>query len=320
MPTRQEMIVAQSREWVARLVRRFQAATVARIGGDREQGFRFLTEADDFFQPHLEQIARVQYDAAIAGRLAGALEVVEELPAINRGSLIGPPDALGILYPPGEEPVIDFPVIRRATEQIAAKRSLDPATYYGLRDEARRQAFTITAGLKTATIEKVREILQESAEGPVNRTAFEKTVRSRLREELPISDAHLEQVFRNNVNGSYSDGVEGALGDPVVGSAFPFRAYHAIHDDRARPEHRALENLGLSGTNVFFHLDPVWALFRPPWDWNCRCGFTPITIRQAARKGVAVAQQWLETGIQPSGLFVPRPPFLPSPSWRRIAA
>src|SRR5262249_21671443 len=51
---------------------------------------------------------------------------------------------------------------------------------------------------------------------------------------------------------------------------------------------------------------------------NCRCNDTPLTVRFAAEKGIKEAQQWLETGIEPSPpAFVPMPPFLPPPEFRR---
>lgn len=44
-----------------------------------------------------------------------------------------------------------------------------------------------------------------------------------------------------------------------------------------------------------------------------------MTIRDAARRGVKEAQQWLETGVEPPHPPVPEPPFRPSPAWERRA-
>ncbi len=49
----------------------------------------------------------------------------------------------------------------------------------------------------------------------------------------------------------------------------------------------------------------------------CRCSFIPLTIRQAARRGLVEAKQWLETGIEPQN-FVPMPSFRPPPGFARF--
>ena len=245
--------------------------------------------------------------ASPSPELAAALPPI--LPPINV-------DPRLILFP-GGVPSLEFPIINEAVETLRTSGILSPDIFYSLAAAARHDAFTITADVTTATLDDVREILREVTEDNGSRQAFA----DRVREELPgfkISDAHLEQVFRNNTNAKYSDGGEAVLNDPIISDAFPYRAYYPIRDDRARKTHLALEKMGLSRTNVFHKNDPVWTMFRPPWDWNCRCGWNALTIRQAARKGVAVAQQWLETGIEPRDQFVVFPKFRPSPSWQRI--
>ena len=293
--------------------RRFAAefASGARLARGSAAPFAASSEgADDV----LGRLGPLVYDATVAGGLLGAAESLSPLAGSGRGGF--PQDPHSLLYQGSSGPAYDFPVVRRSIKAIETAVSLSPESYYSLSAEARRRSFSITANLKTATIEKVRSLLTETMKGKQSRTDFESVVRR----ELPgvLSPDHLEQVFRNNVNGAYSDGAETALRDRAVVDAFPFRAYYSIRDDRARPEHRRMERLGLNGSNVYAANDPVWAMFRPPWDWNCRCGFTPLTIKQAARKGVLVAVEWLDTGVQPANLFVPWPPFLPSASWRRL--
>src|SRR5262249_21071406 len=88
--------------------------------------------------------------------------------------------------------------------------------------------------------------------------------------------------------------------------------YSAVHDSRARPEHRHLERLGLDGTAVYRRDDPVILQFWPPWDYNCRCAVVPLTVADAAARGVKEAQEWLRTGQPPAApAFVAPPPFSP---------
>ncbi len=263
------------------------------------------------------------YNSSVAAYVTGSGRVVLPLasPAIPAVGGLPPMnvDPMLFLFPGGRSPGIEFPIISEAVAGLREAGVLNPEIYYSVNASSREDAFTITADATNATLEDVRQILQEVNETTGSRQDFAE----RVRDQMPgfkIADSHLEQVFRNNTNAKYSDGGEAILADPMLADAFPYRAYYPIRDDRARKTHLALEKMGLSGTNVFYKSDPVWIMFRPPWDWNCRCGWNALTIKQAARKGVAVAKQWLETGIEPppSEQYVTFPTFRPSPSWQRI--
>lgn len=255
--------------------------------------------------------------AAFAGGAGVAVALAGELGSSDLPPpTILPPDYLQ--NPDGSDPVIEFPVIDRAVESLQAANVVDSATFYEASQEIRAESFTITADLEEKDLGKIRDLLAENVASNTSREDFMRDARDRV-EMLGIADSHLEQVFRNNVNQKYSEGAEKALSAVLVVDHFPYRAYYAIRDDRVRDEHVALETLGLDGTNVYHRLDPVWLIFRPPWDWNCRCGFTPLSVRQASRRGVREATQWLETGVEPDHVFVTFPNFLPSESWQRIA-
>lgn len=220
-----------------------------------------------------------------------------------------PPDA-GTGAPFEPEPTL--PSVEEGIRQLRAKAILSPAEYYELQGAAKQQAFTISGNLTQAAVDEARQkIAQALADGTPREEALESL------KTLPISDAHLEMVFRNAANEAYSQGMEKVLSDPMVEDAFPYRAYDAIRDQRCRREHRAMESLGLDRTNVYHRSDPTWRRFQPPWGWNCRCSWTPMTARQAARLGVKEAQQWLATGVEPEHVPVPRPPFEPDPAWER---
>lgn len=271
------------------------------------------------FAPELEAVI---YDSAVAAYVVSSAGIVAPLARAipDDTPLIAPRDIRFAFYPPGKPgPSIDFPIMASAFEQLQSASALNPATFYQMAAAARSNAFTVSGAITTETVEQLRGMLAENVFEKTSRTDFLQRVRDEL-PNLPLAEDRVEQIFRNNVNSAYSDGGEAALADPFVVDAFPYRAYYPIRDDRARKTHRALEFLGLDGTNIYHKDDPVWLMFRPPWDWNCRCGWNPLTIRRAAAKGVKFAQQWLETGIEPPNQFVNWPPFLPSESWRRVAA
>ena len=207
---------------------------------------------------------------------------------------------------------INFPATRRAARILAEKQILTPDDFYSINAQARSQAFTVSADITQRARGVIRDNLAEMIETGPDRQAFLKRF-----EKLPLSESHLEQVFRNNTLSAYSDGLEDTLQHPFVYEAFPYRQYIAHHDDRVRDEHLALESMGLDGTGIYHIDDPVWQIFRPPWSWNCRCWFIPLSVIAAANAGVSEAQQWHETGLEPQHVFVPFPDFLPDPSWIR---
>ena len=302
-----------ARETTAKLIE-----AIRRSGGDL---------SDEIFETVFgasEAVGQALFDSQVAAFLGSGAEaagpvLASAAPTVGALGRTPPANPLELIYRGDAAPRIRFPIIERAGKLLAEANVMEPADFYALSAEAKSQAFTISGGLAESTIEKVAGILDETFRETSSRTEFMRKIEDRI-PTLPISEAHLEQVFRNNVNGAYSDGGEAVLSSPLVEDAFPFRAYYAIRDERVRKEHKRLEKFGLSGTNVFYHRDPVWKIFRPPWDWNCRCGWAPMTIRQAARLGVAEAVAWLDTGEPPADLFVPTPPFLPSSSWLRVGA
>jgi SPP1 gp7 family putative phage head morphogenesis protein len=258
--------------------------------------------------------------------VSGAFDQVQQLP----GGILPPvarppktpppprPPSGSFLYPePDDEPLVRLPAIDRAVWQLIARQVLTPEEFYELSASAKQQAFTISGDLTRDSIERVRELLAEDLRKGTSREQFAKAVRAEL-PGLPISPMHLEMVYRNNVNEAFAQGAEATLEHPMVADFLPYRAYFPVRDTRAREEHRALEFLGLNGTNVYHKNDPTWRRFRPPWDWGCRCAWVAIAVADAAAFGVEEAKQWIATGIEPPHPPVSPPPFAPSPSWDRL--
>lgn len=199
---------------------------------------------------------------------------------------------------------IRFPKIEEAAERLLERDVITREQFDAADEQARQQAFTVAGDMEEGTIEKIRDTLAEDVQEGTSLDGF----RERLDENLgksPIGGSHLETVYRTNVQGSFRDGRETLMQDPVVDRMFPYQKYAPIHDDRVRPEHEALGSLGLNGTGIYRRDDPFWNYFTPPWSWNCRCAVSPMTLRAAARAGVREAKEWLDSG---------RPP--EQPEWR----
>jgi hypothetical protein len=219
---------------------------------------------------------------------------------------------------PGE---VHLPAIDEAVRTLQARNVMDRQRYDALESAARAKAFTVANVESEEVLARVRDSLAESVREGASYDAWRDKVAEEVAKGTFLSDAHQETVFRTNVQSAFADGQESVLAHPLVRSGFPYRARDAIHDDRVREEHLALEGAGIGGTNVFRADDPVWQMFRAPWDYNCRCGDTPLTVRQAAERGIEEARKWLETGAEPSPpTHVPMPDFQPPPSFHRALA
>lgn len=232
-----------------------------------------------------------------------------------------PPSFVPPAPPAGEPERVHFPVIEEAVKQLSEKNVLTRDKFDALDAASRAKAFTVAKVSADETLAKIRDSLADNIREGVDYEAWRKKVLADVDKGTFLSDAHQENVFRTVVQTQFSDGQETVLSHPLVRSGFPYRARHAIHDDRVRETHLALEKLGIQGTNIYRADDPVWQLFRAPWDYNDRCNDTALTVRQAAEAGIKEAQQWLETGVEPSPpAHVPMPDFRPPPGFARAVA
>ncbi len=215
---------------------------------------------------------------------------------------------------------IHYPVIEEAARILAQKNVVTRERFDRLSDAARQKAFTVAQVASEETLAKIRDALSETVEEGVDLEVFRAKVLESVGEGTFLSDAHMETVFRGGIQSAFSDGQMSVLKNPFVRGGFPYAAYEAIHDDRVRHDHLALEKHGIGGTNIYRIDDPVFETFRPPWDFNDRCSFIPLTVRQAAERGVSEAEQWMSGGIEPSPpSFVKMPPFKPSSGFQREA-
>lgn len=289
-------------------------------------------------------MAPVLAESITAASVAGSAEIVAATPGApssivasirKPASPFSPVDITGEIFP-GGEPKIIFPVVDDAVTVLQDADIFSSTDFRKVAEAARKEAFAITADLEEGTVAKIRDVLADNLAAGGDRDAFVAKVEEILTVEgSPLSPAHTHQVFRNNVNAALSNGAERALAKPLVADAFPYRVYFATHDSRVREEHRAMETLGLDGTDVYHKDDPTWLNYRPPWDYNCRCSWVAISVNQAAERGVKEAIEWQDRArgmaeekggrfsqylgeTEPAThQFVKSPPFPPSPEFKR---
>lgn len=223
------------------------------------------------------------------------------------------------VLPGGDEPGrIHFAIIEEAGRELSTKNVMTREQFDRLDAAARQKAFTVAGVDAEETLTTILDLLAENVKEGADYEAFRTKVLAAVDEGTFLSEAHIEVVFRTNIQAAFSDGQMIVVRHPFIRSGFPYASIEVIDDDRTRHNHLALMKFGIDGTNIYRIDDPVFLLFRAPWDYNCRCGFIVLTVRHAADLGLAEAKQWLATGKEPlPPAFVSMPPFQPPPGFRR---
>lgn len=234
-----------------------------------------------------------------------------------------PPPPGGYFPPEPDEPALRFPQIERAAHYLATRLDYTRPEFEALDAAARSVAFTVARVQSVAAVEAVRKAVADDVVEGGTAKRFKLAVADAVGSAL--SPKQVEAVYRTQVARAYSAGQQDVLRHPLVADEFPYVEWTATHDGRVRPEHLAMESLGIDGTAYYRADDPLWDTHWPPCGWNCRCLLIPRTLGDAADAGVREARRWLETGVPPARpAFTTRTPFpLPKgwvPTGRGLAA
>lgn len=278
-----------------------------------------LTQVRQIIAEYEPLLARTLSDSMLAAWLTAGEKLASRIDfQPPRG---GPPFdfTLPADTPDEGEPVVFFPQIERAAMGLAAKQALTRPQYDALAETARMQAFTVAKLTSLDAIERIQRLLEQDIREGGTLREFQARVDAALGESM-LSPGHQENIYRTNVGQAYADGQRRMLAHPIIGEEFPYVAYESVADSRRRPEHGWFATHGLNGTNCYRTDDPTIQKFWPPFGFQCRCGATMLTIEQAARRGVAEANRWVESGEQPVvPQFVKAPSFDLPPGWVRLS-
>lgn len=131
--------------------------------------------------------------------------------------------------------------------------------------DVRNRAFTVSRVMKMSVIQDTLDELIEIVETGGTLKEFEDRLEEIFASEgiTELEPWHTETVFRTNVQAAYGRGRWEQGQDPDVREELAGWRYHAVMDDRTRPEHASLDG-------QLFPVDGGAEVF-PPWDFNCRC-------------------------------------------------
>jgi SPP1 gp7 family putative phage head morphogenesis protein len=272
--------------------------------------------ADDILRAVRRQLARSSPDLSRAvsdGLLAGWLLAARGQAAESNIPPAFPPAPPLFAADPGDDdpdrPRVRMPAIEAAAEYLHARRLLAGDGLVALADAADR---TAVAAVREATADaaaKIGEALTTDLRTGGTLPEFEAAVRDAIGVSV-LADHRIEAVYRTEVGRAVASGQRAVVEHPLVADEFPDVEWSATHDDRVRDEHLMMERLGVQGTAVYRRDDPIWAKYWPPCGWNCRCVLIPMTLEDAAERGVREAVKWLRSGRPPTApAWVARPPF-----------
>jgi SPP1 gp7 family putative phage head morphogenesis protein len=112
------------------------------------------------------------------------------------------------------------------------------------------------------------------------------------------SAAHIETVFRTNLQRAYGQGQ--LVWYRAVADEFDVWEYQAIDDTRVRPAHLAFDGRMIPAA------DPFWQTYFPPWAFNCRCSIRPLRSADlppekitTGDKATVQAMQSITAGLPP---------------------
>jgi hypothetical protein len=216
---------------------------------------------------------------------------------------------------PDEPPLVTYPMRDAAVRDLSERKVLTASEYYTAEAEARATAFTVTGVQSEKALEKIQEALADDVAQGGTLREFEARVDKAVGSGT-LSPSHVELVYRVGVGQAVKNGQQRILGNPLVGSAFPYVLWVWTNDKRVRDDHKAMGSAGLDGTGVYRADDPLIQRVWAPFSWACRCHMRNLTLSMAAAMGVREAKEWLRTGVPPRDpQFVASVPILIPAGW-----
>lgn len=165
----------------------------------------------------------------------------------------------------------DLP-FQEAIDYLISLRPITQAELDILEAEIAERVFTVANVFKLETLQGMLDAVTSAFRGGSSIDDF----LARFEGE-GLSAAHLETVFRTNVQSAFGRGLwEQGTSESIQAEIWGWR-YHTVGDDRVREEHDALDEL-------IFQTGERDEIF-PPWDFNCRCSAEWISLQEAIDEG-----------------------------------
>lgn len=172
-----------------------------------------------------------------------------------------------------------FPWMQTAIDFLASKEIVKASEFASLSIDQQQAAFTAPGMEDRDELAKLRDEIakgQNQEDGGESLAEF----RKRVGDQVSLSRAQTETVFRTNVKQGYVAGFDKGMKSSLVSEIFPAVMFSATRDNRVRDTHWELDGF------ICLKTDPAYkVLQRALKDWNCRCNPIPMTLEQAEAAG-----------------------------------
>lgn len=163
------------------------------------------------------------------------------------------------------------------TRAIDFIRNLSPVTrsiFDSLLPKYRAVSFTVARVADDRVIEQIRAEMEKTIAEGGTKIQFRRAVQANA---ASLAKAHINTVFRTNIQTAYMAGRFEQLTASDVVEVFPFWRYRTVGDAAVRPAHRAMEGFTARWD------DPVWKTWYPPNGYNCRCTIESLMDEDVSR-------------------------------------
>lgn len=183
---------------------------------------------------------------------------------------------------PDIDPDGDFPTsVEAMVAYLKAKVAMPAEEFYGLEEEARARAFTVSGVTELDLISDVWEAIESAVKNGETLEDFRVRIGEKLASEWGGENpSHLETVFRTNVQSAYSAGRFAQNNSPAVRQSHPYSRYDVLDDDRTSEICEKLIGTILPSDSPFV------LRHQPPLHQRCRTDVVVITEDEARELGI----------------------------------
>ena len=181
-----------------------------------------------------------------------------------------------VLQMPDNKPLaVGFNVpFKEAIAATKARGVVLPEKYYGELQGIHRALNYSIAGV--ASLDQLQAVLNSHEDALKNGTTFKEWQNDVRVQDLGLSKARLDNIYRTNIQSAYN---RGRWEQYVENKANrPYLMYDAINDSRVRPSHLAMDGI------IRPVGDSFWDTNYPPNGFRCRCRCISLNAKQAAER------------------------------------
>lgn len=155
-----------------------------------------------------------------------------------------------------------------------------PDEFYSMDLNTRQMASTVSF---LASIDQIETVMNAVNKALANGSTFADFKKEVAEAGITLSNAHLDNVFRTNIQTAYAHGKYQQHQRNKANR--PYLMYSAINDSRVRPSHLDLDNVVRPVDDSF------WLSHTPPLGYRCRCTLVSLTAKQVEKYGITPDDQ-----------------------------